>query len=68
MGEKQINPKRWVNMQQLIEEKIVPWSKDTIRRRIESDGFPAIRDTSGFLFDLEDVARWMHQRKINVGR
>jgi hypothetical protein len=55
-------------MQQLIEEKVVPWSKDTIKRRIESDGFPAVKDVGGYLFDLDDVARWMHQRKTNVGQ
>jgi hypothetical protein len=68
MAEKKLASKRWLNMQQLIEEKVVPWSKDTIKRRIESDGFPAVKDVGGYLFDLDDVARWMHQRKTNVGQ
>lgn len=66
MGAKEIQPKRWLNMNQLLAEKIVPWSKSTLKRRMEYEGFPYINDTSGPLFDLDDVEKWMKRRKKNV--
>lgn len=67
MGAKEITKTtRWLSLKQLVEEKVVPWSKDTVRRRMEEEGFPYIQDTGGPLFDVEDVKRWMKQRKRNV--
>lgn len=58
--------KRYLNMKQLLEEK-VPWSQKTLERRILNDGFPAIKDVKGFIFDEEDVDLWMKKRKVNLG-
>lgn len=66
MGEKKI--KQYLNMDQLIEKGIIPWSKKTLRRRIKDDGFPAIKDIGGYLFDVDDVELWMKKRKENYVR
>lgn len=59
--------KRYLSPQQMHDEGIVPWSAKTIERRIKNEGLPAIKDTGGWLVDLEDLDRWMKSRKVFDG-
>lgn len=59
--------KRYLSPKQLHDEKILPWSPKTIERRIKQEGLPAIKDTGGWLVDLEDLDKWMRERKVYDG-
>ena len=65
VGEKKL--KRYLSPRQIHEEKILPWSAKTIERRIKNEGLPAVKDTGGWLIDLDDLDRWMKQRKVYDG-
>lgn len=46
-----------------LQEHIIDWSDDTIRRRIQDDGFPAIQEKNGrYLFATKDVLEWFKRR------
>lgn len=45
-----------------FKEKVCDWSPDTLRRRIEADGFPAIKDKSGYLIPREACKEWFKRR------
>lgn len=46
-----------------FQEQIIPWSIDTIKRRIEGEGLPAIKDTNGFVFNRKEVREWFKRRE-----
>lgn len=66
MGEKKF--KRYMTPKQIREEGIVSWSDTTFKRRIEHEGLVAVHDTGGPLIDLDDLDKWMQQRKKFDGK
>lgn len=57
----------YVNMAALT-KYIVPWSERTVRRKIEAEGFPAIKDAGGqFLFKRSEVDLWMKRHEVQAG-
>jgi len=54
--------KKYVQQKWLL-ENYVTWSKQTLKRRIEDCGFPAINDENGYVFDLDQVDLWFKKRK-----
>jgi hypothetical protein len=61
MGEKKI--REFLTYEELKNE-IVDWSYDTVKRRIKSDNFPAIRDGGGYLFPRDKVLLWFKKREV----
>lgn len=57
--------KKFVSQKWLL-KNYVSWSKNTLRRRCEEDGFPFIEDSGGKMFDLDQVDLWFKQRKGEV--
>jgi excisionase family DNA binding protein len=57
--------KRYLSPQQIIDEKILPYkSTKTIERMIKLEGLPCIRrGERGVLIDLDDLDKWLKQRK-----
>lgn len=43
-------------------EKVCDWSDDTLRRRIENEDFPAIRDKGGYLIPRDACKAWFKKR------
>jgi hypothetical protein len=51
-----------------LKEHFVSWSKETLKRRIENDGFPAFKDEGGqYLFPTKDVVDWFKRRESKAG-
>lgn len=46
-----------------FQEQIIPWSVDTIKNYIESEGFPAIKSRGGFIFDRKAVREWFKKHE-----
>jgi hypothetical protein len=51
-----------------LQEQVLPWSEDTIKRRIKDSNFPAIKFDRDYLFDREAVLDWVHQFNIDPAR
>lgn len=70
MGKRKIDPSNlplFLSAPEL-KEHVVTWSTDTLKKRIDEDGFPAIRDESGhYLFSTKDVLLWFKKREIRAG-
>ena len=47
-----------------LREEFVDWSNDTIKSRIEKDGFPAIKDGNSYLFPRAEIPAWFTKRKV----
>lgn len=65
MGEKKIETvktRAYITHQEL-QEKVVDWSKDTLKRRIENEGFPAIKDGNSYLIPVEKMHLWFKRRE-----
>lgn len=57
----------FMNME-MLREQLVPWSKDTVIRKIKTDGFPAIQDKGGqYMFKRTDVMLWFKRREVIAG-
>ena len=51
-----------------LRENVVSWNRDTIRKRVEEDGFPAIKDEKGMLlFPRDQVLDWFKRRTVRAG-
>ena len=61
MGEKKL---REILTLKELNEEIINWSLCTVRRKIENDGFPAIRDGNRFVFQRTKVLLWFKQREV----
>lgn len=47
---------------------IVNWSDDTIRRRIQNEGLPAMQDVNGrYMFPTQEVLDWFKRRMVRAG-
>lgn len=46
-----------------LKNEIVDWSRKTLERRIESDGFPAIRDGNSWLIPVDKMHLWFKKRE-----
>lgn len=46
---------------------IIPWSDDTIRRRIHDDGLPAVRQGRQYIFETTLVLDWFKRRTVRAG-
>lgn len=57
---------RYLTMSQL-RQQIIDWTDDTIRNKIKNEGFPAIRDGRGYLFDRKEVELWFKRRTVHAG-
>lgn len=63
MGEKKLPI--YLTVEKLKEEFGICWSKDTLKRRIQS-GFPAIKDDGGrLLFETQKVREYFKKREIS---
>lgn len=65
MGEKKIEvlkTRAYITPEEL-KEKVVDWSKSTLKRRIENEGFPAIRDGNSYLIPVEKMHLWFKKRE-----
>lgn len=51
---------------QELKEQVVDWSKDTLKRRIENEGFPAIKDGNSYLIPVDRMHIWFKKRGINL--
>lgn len=49
-----------------LRTQIVDWSKDTVKRRIEHDGFPAVKDGNSYLFPRAKVLLWFAKREVQI--
>lgn len=61
-----VQKRRFLTMDDLRAE-YVKWSDDTIRRRVKDEGFPAIQDSGGLLFDRKEVELWFKRRAVKAG-
>ena len=62
MGEKKLP--MYLSMKEL-QENIVTWNRDTIKKRVAEDGFPMVRDEKGqLLFPREKVLEWFKRREV----
>lgn len=46
---------------------ICNWSDDTIRRRIQDEGLPAVKDGRQYLFETQLVLEWFKRRQVQAG-
>ncbi len=52
----------------MLLEHMVPWSEDTVHRKIKSAGFPAMQDEGGrYIFKKSDVLEWFKRREVKAG-
>ena len=49
-----------------FKEQVATWSKDTLRRRIRDEGFPAIRDGNSYMIDTVEMELWFKRRKVKT--
>lgn len=54
--------KKYLTPEELLAE-VVSWSRKTLDRRIENEGFPAIRDGNSWLFDMDEVELYFKKRR-----
>lgn len=64
MGEKKI--REYLTPEEFKNE-IADWSIDTLKRRIEKDGFPAVKDGNSILIPVEKARLWFKKREIQNG-
>mgnify|MGYP006921336569 CR=1 FL=1 len=55
--------RKYITLEEL-QEDVVYWSKDTLKRRIKDEGFPAIADGNSYLIPVDDMDLWFKKRKI----
>lgn len=49
-----------------LQENIVNWNRDTVRKRVVEDGFPMIKDEKGILlFPTKEVLEWFKRREVS---
>lgn len=60
MGEKKM--REFLTPEEL-QESVVDWSRKTLERRIENEGFPAIRDGNSWLIPRDKMALWFKKRE-----
>lgn len=64
MGEKKLP--MFLSLREL-QENIVNWNRDTIKKRVNEDGFPMIKDEKGMLlFPLDKVMEWFKRREVKA--
>lgn len=57
--------KRRVMHKQLIEMNLLPWkSWRTVKRKIDSEGFPAYLESGHWYFDPTEVEIWFKRKKF----
>lgn len=62
MGEKRLP--MYLSLREL-QEHIVTWNRDTVKKRVNEDGFPMIKDEKGqLLFPREQVLEWFKRREV----
>lgn len=49
---------------QELQDEVVDWSIDTLKRRIKNEGFPAIRDGNSWLIPVYEMHMWFKKRKV----
>lgn len=47
-----------------LREKVVDWSNSTLKRRIQNEGFPAIKDGNSILIPEKEMKLWFKKRGI----
>lgn len=47
---------------QELQESVVDWSRKTLERRIQDEGFPAIRDGNSWLIPVAEIEAWFKRR------
>ncbi|WP_413581116.1 helix-turn-helix domain-containing protein [Bdellovibrio sp. HCB288] len=67
MGEKKLDsdPKklrRYLTPEE-FQANIVDWSRKTLERRIQDEGFPAIRDGNSWLIPVDKIDSWFKRRE-----
>jgi hypothetical protein len=46
-----------------LQTEIVDWSRKTLERRIENEGFPAIKDGNSWLIPADEADLWFKKRR-----
>ncbi len=46
-----------------LKTEVVDWSRKTLQRRIENEGFPAIRDGNSWLIPVDKMQLWFKKRE-----
>lgn len=59
MGEKKM--REYMTTEELLAE-VIGWSERTLHRKIESEGFPVIRDGNKRYFPRKEVDLWFKKR------
>ena len=49
-----------------FQREIIPWSIDTVKTYVETEGFPAIKTRGGFAFDRKAVREWFKKHQIQA--
>lgn len=63
MGEAAKKLRKYITHEELKAD-VVDWSKDTLKRRITEEGFPAIQDGNSFLIPVDEMELWFKRRRI----
>lgn len=66
MGEKKLEvlkSRAYITPEEL-REKVVDWSKSTLKRRIAEEGFPAIKDGNSYLIPVDKMNLWFKKREM----
>lgn len=50
-----------------FQREVIPWSIDTFKRRVEEDGFPAIKDRGGWVVSRNAARDWFKRREVQAG-
>lgn len=59
--------KRYLKPREIRDLGVVGWSDKTFDRR-RAEGLPAIKDAGGWLYDLDDLDKFMKERKVYDGQ
>ena len=65
MGERKI--KKYLTAKEVCERGIFPFSLKTLTRRIEAGEIVAIKEKKGYIIDLDDIEKYMEERKTSNG-
>jgi hypothetical protein len=61
MGEK--NLRKYITYDD-FKQNVADWSYDTFKRRIDKEGFPAIKDGGGYLIPVDEMDLWFKRRRV----
>lgn len=48
-------------------EEYINWSKETFKKKVEDEGFPAEKDSTGWVMSRREVDLWWAKKGLKVG-